>query len=1017
MTRRQTKRKGIDGRRRPAGAVVFLSLFLFLGSCGDDGTLGPHPVDDDVPAEHEGSGTVGSAGGTVSVSSSDSPVAGASVRIPSGALAEPTVIEVRPGPAGDPDDGLRGTIVEMLPAGTQFAEPVEITIPYDPSLPRTPTKVFYLDETGVADEDEPVWRELPTRPDPSGNRLIAETTHFTKFAAGEDDIEVEAELFRRDGRIAGSFTVRTPLIEIPTGSSPFHVIASSGRPNLRAVMEFQPRQFFVWYQVELHRKRLIGSTLEATDWIYYRINSLDPNRSTGSVAAIGRDGYQERFGETMTFDLAEAIYTGEVILFTFPDFEPDPGHEYYLRVLVRWVNSMTPPVLAHNNMRTPISISTRSDARTWAQMSEAPDQDRDRWNDRTRPEIVTTELPAGTVGESYSYGLQVSRGLPPFRWELPPVHLPSRVTPPGLTLSEDGRLSGTPTEPGSYTFRVRVEGSNGWGVTRDVSLEVLPPAAPPSITTSSLPEGTVGQSYSATLQAGGGRTPYSWSIAAGSLPSGLSLSSGGTISGTPTSLGTTSFTVRVTGADGLSSTRSLSIQVSAAPQAPTITTSSLPGGTVGQSYSATLQASGGTTPYSWSIASGSLPSGLSLSSSGTISGTPTSPGTATFTVRVTGNDGRSRTRSLGIDVLVASEPPQLASVLPEGVVGDWYEGRVDATGGSYPYTWAITAGSLPPGLSSYPGESVDQPGVYLFSGTPTASGTWSFTLRVTDDEGLSASGQFTITVSGEPTDPLEITTTSLPAGTVGTSYSATLEATGGTTPYSWSVASGSLPSGLSLSSGGTISGTPGSSGSASFTVRVTDGGGRSSNRAMTIEIDGNPSIPGTFFGGGTSMGLFTHASVDYYLIVAPEDAPDLIAWGSEGTLRGALDREDGLKNVEILLPFGADPVTGHPAVHWCASLSTNGYADWYLPAPGELQEMLNRYSLIDGFPNSVDSDFQNPANWYWSSQESPTDARPGTFASTLGIIGGFYAVGSLPKAELSQVRCVRRVMPDQLQSP
>src|SRR5206468_251937 len=150
---------------------------------------------------------------------------------------------------------------------------------------------------------------------------------------------------------------------------------------------------------------------------------------------------------------------------------------------------------------------------------------------------------------------------------------------------------------------------------------------------SQLSGGTVGTTYSATLNASGGTSPYSWSVSSGTLPTGLSLSSSGTLSGTPTVAGAFPFTVAVKDAASASASASLSINVVGLPPL-LLSSSQLSGGTVGSTYSATLSASGGTSPYSWSVSSGTLPTGLSLSSTGTISGTPTVAGAFPFTVAV-----------------------------------------------------------------------------------------------------------------------------------------------------------------------------------------------------------------------------------------------------------------------------------------------------------------------------------------------------------------------------------------------
>jgi hypothetical protein len=177
--------------------------------------------------------------------------------------------------------------------------------------------------------------------------------------------------------------------------------------------------------------------------------------------------------------------------------------------------------------------------------------------------------------------------------------------------------------------------------------------APLAVSTTSLPAGTVNHAYSANLAASGGTGTYSWSITTGTLPSGLSLNATtGAITGTPTTTGTSSFTATVN--DGATTAnRSLSITVNPDVTGLTITTTSLPGGTQGVAYPSTqLNAANGTTPYHWSIVSGALPAGLSLSTGGLVSGTPAKVGNFTFTVQVTDSAGspQSATRVFTIKI-------------------------------------------------------------------------------------------------------------------------------------------------------------------------------------------------------------------------------------------------------------------------------------------------------------------------------------------------------------------------------
>jgi len=187
----------------------------------------------------------------------------------------------------------------------------------------------------------------------------------------------------------------------------------------------------------------------------------------------------------------------------------------------------------------------------------------------------------------------------------------------------------------------------------------------PSITTTSLPDGTTGSSYAQALAASGGQAPYAWLVVGGSLPTGLALDpASGAISGIPTATGSFTFTAQVAGANGATSTRSLGIRV-ADPLA--ISTASLPAGVLNVAYSQTLAATGGQTPRTWSLASGTLPTGLTLAaSSGVISGKPTAIGTWNFTVRATDSGAPARTTTKALSIAVYTLPGSFNKLAPKG---------------------------------------------------------------------------------------------------------------------------------------------------------------------------------------------------------------------------------------------------------------------------------------------------------------------------------------------------------------
>jgi hypothetical protein len=272
---------------------------------------------------------------------------------------------------------------------------------------------------------------------------------------------------------------------------------------------------------------------------------------------------------------------------------------------------------------------------------------------------------------------------------------------------------------------------------------------------------------------------------------------------------------------------------------PAIMTKSLLGGTAGTPYSAALAVSGGAAPYQWAVSSGSLPQGLTLGiTSGAITGTPSSSGTSAFTVQVRDSKQQPASANLAITISATggSTPAITTDSLVGGSVGKAYSAALAVSGGAAPYQWAVSSGSLPQGLTLGTTSGA-------ITGTPSSSGTYAFTIQVRDSKQQPASANLAITITASSTT-LAVTTNSLPGGNVGTAYSATLSAAGGTPPYHWAVTSGNLPTTLSLSSGtGVLSGIPSTPGTFNGNVQVTDSSSPQATASASVSLVISPAGP------------------------------------------------------------------------------------------------------------------------------------------------------------------------------
>ncbi|MGB7436355.1 MAG: putative Ig domain-containing protein [Candidatus Acidiferrum sp.] len=273
---------------------------------------------------------------------------------------------------------------------------------------------------------------------------------------------------------------------------------------------------------------------------------------------------------------------------------------------------------------------------------------------------------------------------------------------------------------------------------------------------------------------------------------------------------------------------------SPSPNPLAISISSLPSGQVGTAYSATLTATGGTAPYTWSLTSGTMPAGLVLNSAtGAITGTPTQAvASASLTFKVTDSGSPAQTQSATLSLTINAAGSSSVSItttsLPDATVNVSYSQQLTAIGGSGSYTWTLT--------TAVTGFSLSSSGV--LTGTPTSTTALSFAVKVADSSNPnnSATATLKLTVSATVTQ-VSITTTTLPAATVNIAYSQQLSATGGSGSYTWTLTT--AVAGFSLSNSGLLTGTPTSTTTLSFAVKVIDSTNNSNSAAATLALTVN----------------------------------------------------------------------------------------------------------------------------------------------------------------------------------
>lgn len=485
--------------------------------------------------------------------------------------------------------------------------------------------------------------------------------------------------------------------------------------------------------------------------------------------------------------------------------------------------------------------------------------------------VIRDPIPAGTTFVSATNGGVVSEGGF-VTWNVGTVN--SGVT--GQTVSFTVQVNSTSGSITNSNYTIEASGiapTTGAPVTTNVI------AGCPVINLSpeTLAGGSIGAFYSESISASGGSGSYTFSITNGDLPPGLSMSSGGVLSGTPTAGGSFSFVVRALDSNECSGSRSYTISIAGGCSTFTVSPSVLFEGFVGVPYSRTISGNGGTPPYSLSLTSGALPPGLTLSG-GSLSGTPTAAGT--FSFRITARDAndctafRNYTLTIGCPPVVLS--PVLLAAASQGVA---YSQTFTVLGGApRPYTFSVGPG-LPAGLTLSPSGTL--------SGVPGQGGAFAFTITATDANGCAVSQAYTLSVCGA----LTITPAALAPATVGVPYSQALGGSGGTAPFGFAVTGGALPPGLTLSGAGLLAGTPTTAGRFSFTVTAADAGGCAGVATYAVTVCPIVTIAPAALAPGAVGTLYSQilaaaGGTGPYVFAATGSIPPGLALAGGGTLSG-----------------------------------------------------------------------------------------------------------------------------------
>ena len=567
----------------------------------------------------------------------------------------------------------------------------------------------------------------------------------------------------------------------------------------------------------------------------------------------------------------------------------------------------------------------------------APDPD----NPNIPPSLAKSSLNDCVPETQYSDSISARNGQSPYTWVMT-----SGTLPAGISFASSGDKAvfyGTATQDGTYLIGLRVTDANGRTGEGEVSLKVC---FPPLTISGWVPgDGKVGEKYNGDtglrFSANDGYEPYVWKISNGSIPPGMYLTNQGNgvngcrILGAPLSADTYNFTLSVTDGKGRTAEKDLTCKVNGGNITQdlkiddTFPNATLASWTITKYdyYVSYIYVKGGSSPYTWSLVAGNVPQGTELKlSNGSwatdwakVLGWPSDNDSYKkneFALKVVDAEGRTLIKKFSIAVpegkaggpTVGTLPsyPVISGKLSNAFEGKSYSGLVTVTKGKAPYTWSADVVNLPDGLTLSFSDSKTETGSGLtgkyahVKGTPKSGGIYgSFTLKVTDADGITNAKTFAFKISQKPS-----ISGTLVDGIVSTDYSGSIRLLGGTPPYKLSISKGKLPTGLTLTvSGdrGILSGTLQKASNYSFTVKITDSKKLSSTKAMKMSVIAPPTIT-------TATLPYSFVSEDYSVTLKSKGTapftwnatglPDGFSCSNSGTITGKPSSE-GTFNVTV----------------------------------------------------------------------------------------------------------------------